>query len=68
MRDFLKWVLLCASVMVVAGVSINHESRLKAVEQAVPLPCRTVQSLLKNRPIPAIHSYAKPIPVCEEQK
>lgn len=74
MNDLLKWLFLCAAILAMLYAVGGHEQRLIELENrpvyvpsAKPSNCRPMQSLLKNRPIPPIHSYAKPHQVCEEK-
>ena len=38
----------------------------KAPALYCPAHCRPMQTLLRNRPIPPVHSFAKPFDICEE--
>lgn len=37
----------------------------KAPALYCPAHCRPMQALLRNRPIPPVHSFAKPFDICE---
>jgi hypothetical protein len=71
MNDFIKWLSLCFAVLMLTVGLIAMTHRIEKLEEeikAIPLPCRTMKSLLENRPIPAIHSYSRPARVCEEHQ
>lgn len=68
MNDFLKWIALCFAVLSMLFLVSQLNDRVTEVEAQVYDVCVSMQYLLKNRPTPKIHSYAKPLPICGEKR
>jgi hypothetical protein len=67
-NDFLKWIAICFALFSMIVLIGQQGDRITVVETQVYDVCVSMQHLLKNRPTPKIHSYAKDLPICGEKR
>lgn len=73
MNDFLKILFLGIAILALMSLVETRMAELDRRTTALEgdlrkLKCVTMDYLLKNRPTPAIHSYAKDLPICGEKR